>query len=207
MCEFQYNWSHSLLLPWFSYICSPYLCLYCCSSNKIINTIFSRLHIYALIYNICFSLSNLVHSVWQFLSPSMSTQMTQFCCFLMAALGFPCGSAGKECTCNAGDLCSIPGLGRSPGEGKGYPLQYSGLENSMDYIVCGVTKSQTQLSNSHFNGCIIFHCVYICAPSSLSIPLLMDALVASIVLAIVNSAAMNTGMHVSFWIMVFSGYQ
>jgi len=47
-------------------------------------------------------------------------------------LYFPCGSAGKESTCNAGDLGSIPGLGRSPGEGKGYPLQYSGLENSMD---------------------------------------------------------------------------
>ena len=47
-------------------------------------------------------------------------------------LGFPCGSAGKESACNAGDLGSIPGLGRSPGEGKGYPLQYSGLENSMD---------------------------------------------------------------------------
>ena len=46
-------------------------------------------------------------------------------------LGFPCGSAGKESTCNAGDLGLIPGLGRSPGEGKGYPLQYSGLENSM----------------------------------------------------------------------------
>ena len=46
-------------------------------------------------------------------------------------LGFPCGSAGKESTCNAGDLSSIPGLWRSPGEGKGYPLQYSGLENSM----------------------------------------------------------------------------
>ena len=44
--------------------------------------------------------------------------------------GFPCGSAGKESTCNAGDLGSIPGLGRSPGEGKGYPLQYSDLENS-----------------------------------------------------------------------------
>ena len=43
----------------------------------------------------------------------------------------------------AGDLGSIPGLGRSPGEGKGYPLQYSGLENSMDSIVHGVTKSQT----------------------------------------------------------------
>ena len=49
-------------------------------------------------------------------------------------LGFPCGSAGKEATCNAGDLGSIPGLERSPGEGKGYPSQYSGLENSMDYI-------------------------------------------------------------------------
>ena len=45
-------------------------------------------------------------------------------------VGFPCGSAGKESTCNVGDLGSIPGLGRSPGEGKGYPLQYSGLENS-----------------------------------------------------------------------------
>ena len=45
-------------------------------------------------------------------------------------LGFPCGSAGKESACNVGDLGLIPGLGRSPGEGKGYPLQYSGLENS-----------------------------------------------------------------------------
>ena len=52
---------------------------------------------------------------------------------------FPCGSAGKESTCNVGDLGSIPGLGRSPGEGKGYPLQYSGLENSMDCIVHGVS--------------------------------------------------------------------
>ena len=62
-------------------------------------------------------------------------------------LGFPCGSAGKESTCNAGDLGSIPGLGRSPGEGKGYGLQYSGLENSMDCIVHGITKNQTRLSN------------------------------------------------------------
>ena len=66
--------------------------------------------------------------------------------------GFPCGSAGKESACNAGDLGSIPGLGRSPGEGKGYPLQYSGLENSMDYIIHGVTKSQTRLSDFHFMG-------------------------------------------------------
>ena len=62
-------------------------------------------------------------------------------------LGFPGGSDGKESTCNAGDLGSIPGSGRSPGEGKGYPLQYSGLENSMDRgawqaTVRGVAKSR-----------------------------------------------------------------
>ena len=68
---------------------------------------------------------------------------------LKIAFGFPCGSAGKESACNAGDLCSIPGLGRSPGEGKGYPLQYSGLENSMDCIVYRVAKSWTRLSDFH----------------------------------------------------------
>ena len=65
-------------------------------------------------------------------------------------LGFPCGSAGKEFTCNAGDLGLIPGMGRSPGEGKGYPLQYSGLENSMDYTVHRVTKSRIWLIDFHF---------------------------------------------------------
>ena len=65
-------------------------------------------------------------------------------------LGFPGGSAGKESTGNAGNLGSIPGLGRSPGEGKGYPLQYSDLENSMDCIVHEVTKSWSQLNNFHF---------------------------------------------------------
>ena len=64
-------------------------------------------------------------------------------------LGFPCGSAGKESTCNVEDLGSITELGRSPGEGKGYPLQYSGLENSMDCIVHGVAKSLTQLNDFH----------------------------------------------------------
>ena len=48
-------------------------------------------------------------------------------------LGFPDGSAGKDSTCNVGDMGSIPELGRSPGEGNNYPFQYSGLENSMDY--------------------------------------------------------------------------
>ena len=71
-------------------------------------------------------------------------------CILMYILGLPCGSAGKECVCNVGDLGSIPGLGICPGEGKGYPLQHSGLENSMNCIVHGVAKSWTQLSHFHF---------------------------------------------------------
>ena len=50
-------------------------------------------------------------------------------------MGFPCGLAGKESDCNVGDLGSVPGLERSPGERNGYPLQYSDLENSMDCIV------------------------------------------------------------------------
>ena len=56
------------------------------------------------------------------------------------SVGFPCGSVGEESSCNVGDLGLIPGLGRSPGERKGYPLQYSGLENSMNSIVHGVQR-------------------------------------------------------------------
>ena len=75
-----------------------------------------------------------------------------------------------------GDLGLIPGLGRSPGEGKGYPLQYSGLENSMDCIVCGVVKSQTQLSDFHFTLVIAFldlttQVLVICEDSGLNNPL------------------------------------
>ena len=66
-------------------------------------------------------------------------------------MGFPDGADGKESTCNAGDLGSISGMGRSPGEGNSYPLQYSGLENFVDCIVHGVEKSQTRLSNFHFD--------------------------------------------------------
>ena len=66
--------------------------------------------------------------------------------------GFPCGSAGKESACNMGDLRSIPGLGRYPGVGNGYPLQYSCLENSMDRgawstTVHGAAKSRAQLNS------------------------------------------------------------
>ena len=63
----------------------------------------------------------------------------------------PGGSASKESTCNVGNLGLIPELGRSPGERKGYPLQYSGLENPMDSIVHGVTKSWTQQSNCYLS--------------------------------------------------------
>ena len=68
----------------------------------------------------------------------------------MTNYGFPDSSVGKESTCNAGDPGLISGLGRYPREGIGYPLQYSGLENSTDCIVHGVTKSRTQLSDFHF---------------------------------------------------------
>ena len=68
-------------------------------------------------------------------------------CVCVCVCGFPCGSSGKESACNAGDLGLIPGLG----ERKGYPLQYSGLENSMHCIVHGVAESQTRLSNFHFH--------------------------------------------------------
>ena len=70
-------------------------------------------------------------------------QLFHKCTSLLHFAGFPWISTGKESACNVGDLGSISGLGRSPGEGKGYPLQYSGLENSMYYIVHGVTKSRT----------------------------------------------------------------
>ena len=66
--------------------------------------------------------------------------------------GFPYGSAGKESTCNVEDLGLTPGLGRSPGEAKGYQLQYSYLENSMDYTVYRVTKSRAQLSFHYYSG-------------------------------------------------------
>ena len=77
--------------------------------------------------------------------------------FLMMAIliivfpwSFPCGSAGKESVCNAGDLGSIPGLGRSPEDRKGYSLQCSGLENPVDCIVHGVAENWTRLSDFHF---------------------------------------------------------
>ena len=75
---------------------------------------------------------------------------------MSTTMGFPRSAAGKESARKAGDLGLIPGLGRSPGEGKGYPLQYSGLENSMDCIIHGVAKNWTQLSDFHYQ---IYNCI------------------------------------------------
>ena len=72
--------------------------------------------------------------------------------FILLRASLVADSAGKESACNAGDLGSIPGLGRSPGEGKGCPLHYFGLENSMDCIVHGVAKSQTRLRLSYHSS-------------------------------------------------------
>ena len=77
----------------------------------------------------------------------------QQCYYLL----FPGGLAGKESACNAGDLGSIPGLGRSPGEGNGYPLQYFSWKNSLHCIVHGVEKSRTWLSDFHFHFSVEAH--------------------------------------------------
>ena len=76
-------------------------------------------------------------------------------------LGFPCGWAGKESACNVGDLGSIAGLRRSPGEGKGYPLQYCDLKNSIDCIIHGVTKSWTRLSGFHTSHTLLNRYLYL----------------------------------------------
>ena len=70
--------------------------------------------------------------------------------FIVIDRDFPGVSAGKESSCSVGDLSLNPGLGRSPGEDTGYPLLYSGLENSTDCIVHVVTKGRTQLRDFHF---------------------------------------------------------
>ena len=77
-------------------------------------------------------------------------------------MGFLGGSAGKEYAQNSRDLGLIPVLGRSPGEGNRYPLQYSGLENSMNCIVHGVIKGRTPLSDFHFTSSY-YHCYFFCS--------------------------------------------
>ena len=82
---------------------------------------------------------------------SPESDITELLSTGMQVNGLPCGSAGEEPACRAGDAGSIPGSGRSAGEGIGYPLQYSDLENSMDCAVHGVTKSDFNLLITQFN--------------------------------------------------------
>ena len=93
---------------------------------------------------------NYMHVIATYLIFQVNPQSTLFDVYCLSAMGFPTGSAGKEFACNEGDLGSVPDLGRSPGEGKGSPFQYSGLENFMACIVHGVAKSRTWLSTFHF---------------------------------------------------------
>ena len=103
----------------------------------------------------------------------------------MLIWGLPSGTDGKECTCNVGDLGLIPGLGRYPAEGNGYPLQYSGLENSMDRRTWQATahgdkKSQTWLRDFHlFVDCKITLQSDLCLPVYFmgNAPGLSDALI------------------------------
>ena len=91
--------------------------------------------------------------IWNILSLQRSGKLPtsiSYICIGRQVL-YSCGSAGKESACNVGDLGLTPGLGRPPGEGKGYTLQYSGLENSMDSTVHWITKSRTRLSNLHLH--------------------------------------------------------
>ena len=88
-----------------------------------------------------------LHNDWVMVTVSFTSNSQPIIC----ALGFPCGSAGKESACNAGDLDSTPGLERSPGGGKVYQLQYSGLEKSMHYSPWGCKESDTTEQHSlHF---------------------------------------------------------
>ena len=86
--------------------------------------------------------------------------MKEIFIYVFVCWGFPCGSAGKESACNAGDLGSIPGLERSPGEAKGYPLQYSGLENSMDlYSLKELDMTeQLSLSKKKYYYSFVYYC-------------------------------------------------
>ena len=124
-----------------------------CWAITLVSTFFSQCLIYihwAFLVSIMVSIPSCLSEDWSSIPDREATHPWGFPC------GFPCGSAGKESTCNAGDPGLIPGLGRSLGEGKGCPLQYSGLGNSMGCIVHGVAKSQTQLSDFHFTSYTFF---------------------------------------------------
>ena len=126
------------------------------------NTLIDSLRNYVL-SAICTSLSpfRLTHKIDSHIPTSCQFNIYLHLLKLYLKKGSPGGLDSKESTCNAGDWGSIPGLGRSPGEGNGYPLQHSWLGNPLDReawwaTVHGVTKNQTQLSDCHFHFLSLF---------------------------------------------------
>ena len=99
---------------------------------------------YIYIYTYIYTHIYIIH-IYIYTHTHIYTYIYVHTCIYYIYICFPHSSVGKEFSCNAGDPGLIPGLGRSAGEGKGYPLEYSGLENSLDYTIHGVTKSWTQL--------------------------------------------------------------
>ena len=121
--------------------------------SKKFNNVLKFHHMYILVPQFCFQMlrkSPLIYCVLFFFLDRWKVK-SDFYGLWKHYVGFPDSSVGKESACNAGDSGSLPGSGRSPGEGKGYPLQYSSLENSMDCIVHGVAKSWTGLSDFHLH--------------------------------------------------------
>ena len=107
--------------------------------------------------------SSIFHPHWNFLCLSFFF----FSYSLAPVLGFPCGTAGKESACNVGDLGLTPGFGRSPGEGKGYPLQYSALENSVDCRGCKESDLTERLSLSLLAPVLLCFLLKLCGVDSL----------------------------------------
>ena len=131
------------------------------------------MNFFQILFSICNFTHTSIHIHAYFKRQNHSSHsVANFPCQYMCIWGLPGGSVSKEDVCNMGDLRLIPELGRSPGEGNGYPLQYSGLENFMERgdwqaIDRGVAKSQTRLSDFHmcvyvlslfFQSCIYFSC-------------------------------------------------
>ena len=177
-CCFPHRWFpvHSLYTRffslsntyWLSYLTDPVIFCSRVVTQKIFFHCKTKGHTsenvsYILVFKCCLEEEdilklNVIYFIWHFLSLNTLAQGIYTLHIYSVYIHIPSGSAGKESTCNAGDLSLIPGLGRSPGEENGYPLQYSGHENSTDciYIVHGVAKSQTQLSDFHFHFSYIY---------------------------------------------------
>ena len=118
-------------------------------------------------------MSLMIWSPLDILSYSLEVEFPQGYSCLIIIRGFPCRSAGKESACNVGNVGSVPGSGRSAGEGKGYPLQYSGLEKSMDWLAMGLQRLRHEWaifthSLSLLPGCeTLPHCIH--SPVTLSL--------------------------------------